>query len=124
MRENVTVEGPDSRIVAVHDDVPSLTGSNVECIAFPWRRLIPSILRYNGHVHSVKVHRMNHHSFIHVSDTKLVTVLHLDWLSCRKAFSIEGVAVHSIVEDHDVVDVYTFLDWHRILRLDDECAKH
>src|SRR5678810_1446939 len=122
VRENVAVKCPDSFRLAVHDYVPTLAGSDVQRIAFPRSGDGPSILCDHSHVHSVKVHGMNHHAFIHEPNAKLLSLFRSQGLGCRKALSIEGVSVSAVVEDERVIDICT-LDLRRIFRLDDKSAE-
>src|SRR6476619_7612958 len=117
MRENVAVKCPDSFRLAVDYYVPALAGSDVQRIAFPRSGDSPSILRDHSHVHPVKVHRVNHHAFIHEPDAKLLSLFRSQRLGCWKALSVEGVAVRTVVEDERVINICA-LDLRRIFRLD------
>ena len=65
---------------------------------------------------------MNHHALVHETKTKLLSQLGDDRLRGRKAFPVERVTVHAIVENEHIIDI-GFLDWSRVFWLYDESSE-
>src|SRR5687768_919592 len=122
MREDVAMERPDARRLAVHDHVIALAGSDIQRVTLPRSGHRPPVLGDHGHVHAVEVHRMNHHAFVHEADAQLLARLYLHRLGCREALPVAGVAVRTVVENERVIHVSS-LDLRRIPGLDEKGAE-
>src|SRR5687768_16217104 len=64
VRKDVAMERPGARVGGLDQDIPALSRSDVERVALPRHRLVPSVLRDDGHVHAVEMHGVDHHAFV------------------------------------------------------------
>ena len=104
VREDVAVERPRARCVAIDDDVPALAGVDPERVAGERGRAKGiAVARDDPHRRPVQMPRMGHRPLVHEPDDDRVAEVRDDRSGGRETAAVDGEPAKHVVADPDDV---------------------
>ena len=102
--QDVAVEGPHARAVAVDDGVPALARVDAQGVAVNSADAQRSaVARHDALAEAVGVPRVHHHALVHEADEDPLALLGDDGRGGREAVAVDGEAAQRVVVDEDDV---------------------